>query len=69
MKILQAALDLRLSVGIFRLQEGFDISSLGSSEVPDGEELNRLFDKFFKNGPIPASFCLFRPFVITMSII
>jgi hypothetical protein len=36
-RALQAALDLHLSVGIFRIQGGFDISSLGLTESPDGQ--------------------------------
>ena len=38
-RTLQVAFDLHLSVGILRLQGGFDISSLGFTEVAsDGEE-------------------------------
>ena len=38
-KTLQSAFDLHLSVGIFRLQGGFDISSLGGlSEAMNGDQ-------------------------------
>ena len=37
-KILQSAFDLHLSVGIFRIQGGFDLSALGTLAPKEGDE-------------------------------
>ena len=42
-KSLQAAFDLHLSVAIFRLQGGFDISALGTTGPKEGVDLRYFF--------------------------
>jgi hypothetical protein len=48
-KSLQAAFDLHLSVGIFRLQGGFDVSALGTTGPKEGAELRFIEYLYKKN--------------------
>ena len=51
-RTLQVAFDLQLSVGILRLQGGFDISSLGFTDVVSDGEDSRYEDSNLSSRPI-----------------